>query len=379
MAGFDELVPEHVRKLGRYVPGKPLREAERESGVRCIKLASNENPFGPSPRAIDAMRGAAPHANFYPDNQNSELARLIAEQNGLAPENILVTAGSTAFLHLICRTLLAPGLNAVTSRLSFIVYPVAVQSAGAQLIEAPTRDVSHGYQIDLDAVAAAITPATRVIFLANPNNPTGSLLPPESVDRFLDRLPQHVLLVLDEAYCDFATDFARRRGQQYTRSLDYIRANKRVVVLRTFSKAHGLAGLRIGYGMAPAELMCHFARMRVVFSVSNVAEAAAIAALTDAEHSRRTIENNFQQSEFLLSELRAFGLRALPTNGNFIYFEVPEPAAEVARRIQAAGVIVRPLAPWGAPNAIRATIGTPEQNQMFVSALKKSLQLTVAS
>ena len=240
MGELDELIPEHVRKLGRYVPGKPLREAERESGVQCIKLASNENPFGPSPRAVDAMRDAAPQANFYPDNQNSELARLIAEQNRLAPENVLVTAGSTAFLHLICRTLLAPGLNAVTSRLSFIVYPVAVQSAGGQLIEAPTCDLSHGYQIDLDAVAAAITPATRIVFLANPNNPTGSLLPPEVVDRFLDRIPEHVLLVLDEAYCDFATDCTRRRGLQYTHSLDYVRQSRRVVVLRTFSKAHGL-------------------------------------------------------------------------------------------------------------------------------------------
>src|SRR5215471_16154395 len=260
MAGFDELVPEYIRKLGRYVPGKPLREAERESGLPCIKLASNENPLGPSPRAVEAMRAAAEQANFYPDNQNSELVRRLAEQYRLATENILVTAGSTSFLHIICRTLLRPGLNAITNRVSFIVYPVAVQAAGGELIEVPTQDFAHGYQVDLDAIAAAITPHTRLVLLANPNNPTGSVLAPQAIEKFLDRLPPHVLLVLDEAYCDFAADFASRAGQEFSRSLDYVRQGRRLVVLRTFSKAHGLAGLRICYGLGPAEILRNFAR-----------------------------------------------------------------------------------------------------------------------
>jgi histidinol-phosphate aminotransferase len=374
MSRFDDIVPAHIRALGRYVPGKPLRVAERESGLRCIKLASNENPLGPSPMAVEAIRAAALSANFYPDNDNTELRVRLAELHKLEPEQILVTNGTTAFLDIIARTLLAPGLNAVTSAHSFIVYPIITRAAGGTLIEAPMR----GHAFDLDAVAAAINRETRVVFIANPNNPTGTMLDATSMDRFLDRVPDHVLVVLDEAYCDFAQDFAQRAGLTYSHSLDSVRQGRNLVVLRTFSKAHGLAGLRVGYGFAPPGVLQYFARVRTAFSVSGVAEAGAVAALADVAHIRRTVENNAAGALTLVKGLRDLGLLALPTAASFVYFEVPEDAVAVAKRMQAAGVIVRPLTAWGIPNGIRVTVGTPEQNQTFLDVLKKSLERVTA-
>lgn len=244
MADFEKFIPEHIRALTSYTPGKPLRQAKNESGVECIKMASNENPLGPSPRALEAMRSAAAQANFYPDMEISQLRQELARRYQLSPQQVLVTAGSTQLLDLIARTLLAPGKNAVTSERTFIVYPLVTRSAGGKLIEVPM----HNDAFDLDAIAAAITAETRVVYLANPNNPTGTMFDAAATDRFLAKVPEHVMVVLDEAYCDFAEAFARQRGINYSRSLDYVREGRNVIVLRTFSKAHGLAGVRIGYG-----------------------------------------------------------------------------------------------------------------------------------
>ncbi|HZQ91698.1 MAG TPA: histidinol-phosphate transaminase [Terriglobales bacterium] len=370
MSRFDELVPEHVRALSAYVPGKPVRAAERESGVRCVKLASNENPFGPSPLAVEAMARAAAGSNFYPDNDNLELRLRLAQRAGLAPENVLVTPGSTGFLDIIARTLLRPGLKAVTSERTFIVYAMVVRAAGGTLVQAPMR--GHGF--DLDAIARSIDSHTRVVFLANPNNPTGTMFDAAAMDAFLERVPAHVLVVLDEAYSDFADDYAARHRRRWSRSLEYVREGRQIVVLRTFSKAHGLAGARVGYGYAPEQVVQHFARVRPAFAVSNVSEAAAVAALEDAEHVRRAVENNVAGVAWLEPRLRELGLQPAPTSANFIYFEVPGPGAAMAKRIQEAGVIVRPLTAWGAPNALRVTVGTPEQNQQFLAALKKALE-----
>jgi histidinol-phosphate aminotransferase len=375
MSDFDQFVPEHLRRLAGYTPGKPLRQAEKESGVSCIKLASNENPFGPSPRAVEAMSAALASSNFYPDNDASELRAVLAERHNLAPEQVVVAAGSTALLGIIARTLLAPGLNAVSSDRSFIVYPIAVQAAGGQLIQAPMKN--DGF--DLHALHAAITPQTRVVFIANPNNPTGTLLSPAEIERFLDRIPRHVIVVLDEAYSDFAGYFAAARGVEYSRSLHCLRAGLKLVVLRTFSKAHGLAGVRIGYGMGPAELMRYFARMRTTFSVSGVAQAGALAALRDEKHTQMALENNAQGVRLLAEKISEMGFRPVPTWANFIYCEIGEDAAAVSRRLQNEGVIIRPLGPWGAPTAIRVTIGTPEQNRQFLAAFKKVMRSQVPS
>jgi len=299
MSDYSQFVPEHVRNLGGYTPGKSLRQAQRESRVNCIKLASNENPFGPSPKAVEAMQGVLAESNFYPDNDATELRQKLAEQHNVQPEQIVPTAGSTALLGIIARTLLSPGLNAVTSERSFIVYPIATQAAGGQLIRVPMRD--DGF--DLNAIADAIDQHTRIIYISNPNNPTGTLLPPQELDRFLDDVPEHVIVILDEAYYDFAHHFAINRGMDYSRALDYVNQGRKVVVLRTFSKAHGLAGLRVGYGIGPTELMSYFARMRTTFSVSIVAQAAALAALGDEVHTQRTLENNAEQAERLIATI----------------------------------------------------------------------------
>jgi histidinol-phosphate aminotransferase len=298
------------------------------------------------------------------------LRQKLAERHHVEPEQVVVTAGSTSLLGIIARTLLSPGLNAVTSERSFIVYPIVTKAAGGQLIDVPMRD--QGF--DLDAIASAIDGNTRIVFVANPNNPTGTLVTPDALDRFLEKLPEHVILILDEAYSDFAQHFAATRGTKYSQSLDYVRDGGQVVVLRTFSKAHGLAGVRVGYGLGPAELMSYFARMRTTFSVSCVAQAAALAALEDEEHVRRAVVNNAEQAEWLVRRLTELGYRVLPTWGNFVYCELGEDAATVAKNLQNEGVIIRPLGPWGAPTAIRITIGTPEQNQTFLKAFKKVVE-----
>jgi len=367
---WKHLVPEHLRKLGPYTPGKPIRAAERESGVRCIKMASNENPFGPSPKALEAMHCAAAESNLYPDNDTTELRQRIAGLNGLDPEQVLVTDGTTAFIDLITRTLLGPTLNAVTSERSFIVYLIATRAAGGELLEVKMKD--HAY--DLDAIADAVNEDTRIVFLANPNNPTGTLFDAKATDRFLQRIPPSVFVVLDEAYYDFATYFCRKRGIDYSHSLDYVREGRSLIVLRTFSKGHGLAGLRVGYGMGPPEILAYLERLKTAFSVSAVAEAAALAALEDTAHMQKTLENNERGAEFLLSKLRELGYDPVPTFANFIYFEPGAEAPALAKRIQNEGVIVRSLAPWGIPQAIRVTIGTPEQNERFIAALSRATE-----
>jgi histidinol-phosphate aminotransferase len=368
MSDFSQLVPEYVRNLSGYTPGKSLRQAQQESHVNCIKMASNENPFGPSPMAVKAMQSVLAESNYYPDNNASELSQKLAEHHDVRPEQVVPTAGSTALLGIIARTLLSPGLNAITSERSFIVYPIATQAAGGQLIQVPMRE--NGF--DLDAIVAAVDQHTRIIYIANPNNPTGTIIPPKELDRFLDAVPEHVIVVLDEAYYDFAQNFATIRGMNYSHALDYVNQGRKVVVLRTFSKAHGLAGVRVGYGIGPAELMSYFARMRSTFSVSAVAQAAALAALDDEAHIQKTLKSNAEQAERIIAGLAELGYHPLPTWANFLYCELGDDAATVAKRLQAEGVIVRPLASWGAPTAIRITIGTPEQNGIFLKAFKRA-------
>jgi len=370
MSDFSQLVPEHIRNLGGYTPGKSHRQAQRESRVNCIKMASNENPFGPSPKAVAAMQAVLAESNFYPDNDVTELRQKLAKLHGVQPEQIVPTAGSTALLGIIARTMLSAGLNAITSQRSFIVYPIATQAAGGTLIQVPMRD--DGY--DLGAIASAIDNKTRIIYLSNPNNPTGTIVTAKAVDRFLEKVPEHVVVILDEAYCDFAQHFAALRGVDYSHSLDYVNQGRKLVVLRTFSKAHGLAGVRVGYGIGPTKLMSYLARMRTTFSVSTVAQAAALAALADEGHTRKALINNAEQAQILSTGMAELGFRPVPTWANFIYCELSEDAGAAARQLQAEGIIIRPLGPWGAPTAIRITIGTPHQNQFLLQAFKKVMQ-----
>ena len=369
MSRFFDLVSKPAREMESYSPTLPVRPVV-ESQPRLVKLDSNENPYGPSPRAIDAMRTAIATANFYPEDDCNELVHRLAASHNLPPEQILVTAGSTALLSLLCQTLLAPGLNAVTSERSFVVYAMAVHATGAQLIETPMQEDAF----DLNAVLEAINEDTRIVFLANPNNPTGTLCDGAQVAKFLTEVPGHIVVVLDEAYFEYAHYFATARKVEYSRSIDYVRQGASIVVLRTFSKAHGLAGLRVGYGMGPAELLAYCTRMRNTFSVSSIGQAAALGALGDAHYIERVISNNAAQAQVLGVGLSEMGCRVVPTWANFLYCDVQEDASAFATKLRAEGVSVRPLGLWSAPNCIRVSIGTSEQNQLFLDAMRRVRQ-----
>jgi len=367
MNRFLDLVSKPAREMASFLPEPSPRRDAADSQARLIKLDSNENPFGPSPRAVEAMQAALAAANSYPDDDCTELRHKLAAHHDIPADQVLVTAGSTGMLSLLCQTMLALGLNAVTSERSFVVYAMAVRAAGAQLIEAPMRE--DGF--DLAAILHAINEHTRLVFLANPNNPTGTMLEAAAVDKFIAEVPGHVVVVLDEAYSDFAVHFAALRKIEYSRAMDYVRRDANVVVLRTFLKAHGLAGLRVGCGLGPADLLAYCARMRDTFCVSSVAQAAAVAALDDLNHVQRAVSNNAEQVQILSVGLSELGYRVVTTAANFVYCDLGEDASGFAERLRGEGVSVRPLGGWGAPTCIRVSIGTPEQNAVFLSRARK--------
>jgi len=309
MGRFFELVTDPVRSLGPYASAVPATPIQPATDTPLLKLNANESPYGPSPKAVAAMRAVLEGCHLYPDDVGATLRRKLADVHGAPAAHFLVANGTTALLGAMARTLLRPGLNAVTSACSFISYPMAVRAAGGTLVATPLRD--GGY--DLAAILAAINDTTRLVFLANPSNPTGTLLEAAQVDKFLKDVPGHVVVVLDEAYYDYAQHFAAARGVEYSHSLDYVRSDRNVVVLRTFSKAHGLAGIRVGYGIGPPELMAYFARVQDMFAVSSVAQAAALAAVEDEAHVRHAVENNAQQADWLTAEISKLGYEVVPT------------------------------------------------------------------
>jgi len=367
MGRFNDLVNDAARASGQHTISKSSTSTLPERDASLLRLNANESVYGPSPKAVAAMRAALESSHFYPDDGASGLRERLGQQHAIKPEQILVANGLTALLGVIARTCLRPGLNAVTSACSFISYPMVTSAVGARLLPTPLRD--GGY--DLDAILAAMDVETRVVFIANPNNPTGTLIDAVAMDRFLERVPAHVIVVLDEAYFDYASYFAVKRGVTHSHSIEYVRSERNVVVLRTFSKAHGLAGLRIGYGMGPAELMAYFAQVQDVFAVSAIAQAAALAALDDEEHVHHAVEENALQAECIGREVAALDYQVIPTWANFLTFDVKQDARDFARKLRQEGVLVRPLTSWGAPTSIRVTLGTAEQNQFFIRALKK--------
>ena len=367
MGRFYDLVNKPVHELGAYSSGIPTAAKPHGNDHRpLIKLNANESPYGPSPKAVAAMHAALEHSHWYPDDLSAQLRHKLAALHDVGEDQILVANGTTSLLGVIARTLLGPGQNAVTSACSFISYPMATRAAGGSLIETPLK--TYGY--DLDAIRASVNPDTRVVFIANPNNPTGTLADADAIDRFLESMPEKVIVILDEAYSDYAQYFAAKRSIRHPRSLEYVRADSNVIVLRTFSKAHGLAGVRVGYGIGPAELMAYFARMQDTFAVSSLAHAGALAALDDEQHVRRAVEKNAEQASWMVKEIVTLGYDVPETWTNFLFLEVKQDAREFARKLRHEGVLVRPLGAWGAPRAIRVTIGTTEHNQIFLRALK---------
>ena len=365
MSRFLELVTKPVRELGCYAPAPKGSCSLQDRGL--IRLDSNENPLGPSPRALEAVERTLAGSHLYPDNECAALSSKLSCIHEISADHVLVTVGSTGMLTLLCQTLLAPGLNAVTSEKSFIVYGMTVRATGAGLIEAPARE--DGF--DLAAILKAINDRTRLVLLANPNNPTGTMLNAGELEQFLKRIPEHVVVVLDEAYHEFASHFAARRGVEYSRSLSYVHQGAGVVVLRTFSKAHGLAGLRIGYGVGPAELMGYCKRIQETYSVSSVAQAAAIAALDDVDHVTRSVSQNAEQAQVLEAGLSKLGFRTVATWANFVYCDLQNDPTALCGGLLEEGISVRQLGAWGAPTCIRVSVGTVQQNEKCLEAMRR--------
>lgn len=362
MALCDLSLP-YVRAISPYMPGKPMTQLSREMGIpveRIVKLASNENPLGMSPKARTALLAAVPSLERYPDDY--ELKAAVADHVGVDMDRIVLGNGSNDVLDLIARVFLAPGRSAVFSQHAFAVYPLATLSAGGEVITVPAKDFGH----DLDAMAKAVRPDTRLVWLANPNNPTGTFLPYPELKAFLQRLPGDVVAVLDEAYNEYIPP------AEHVDTSTWLAEFPNLVITRTFSKIYGLAGLRIGYGLASAEIADLMNRVRQPFNCNNLAIAGATAALDDHEFLERSHAMNRAGMAQIESALKRMGLAFIPSRGNFLTFHVGD-AAGVNQRLLKQGVIVRPIAGYGMPEWLRVTIGSETDNQRFLVALEKAV------
>ncbi len=353
----------YVRAISPYQPGKPITELAREMGIpveKIVKLASNENPLGMSPMAKRAVEAAINGIERYPDQ--FDLIKAVAERCGVAQNQVVLGNGSNDVLDLIARVFLAPGRSAVFAQHAFAVYPLATLSTGAELISTPAKNYGH----DLNAMCISIRPDTRIVWIANPNNPTGNFLPYLEVRAFLETVPPDVVVVLDEAYNDYLAPAER------VDTAAWIKDFPNLVVTRTFSKIFGLAGLRVGYAIASAEVADLMNRVRQPFNVNNLAIAAAVAALDDHQFVAESYELNRRGMAQLLAGLKRLGLEHIPSHGNFVTFKVIG-AAEVNQKLLRQGVIVRPIAGYGLPDWLRVTIGTEPDNARFLEALEKAL------
>ncbi|MCA1798020.1 MAG: histidinol-phosphate transaminase [Xanthomonadaceae bacterium] len=353
-----------VQKLRPYEPGKPIAELQREFGIDdIIKLASNENPLGPSPKALAAAQAELAGLALYPDGNGFALKRALADKHRIDTSCITLGSGSDHILELIARAFLAPGRSAVMSQYAFAIYAIVSQAAGAELRVAPAKDFGH----DLEAVGALVSADTRVVFLANPNNPTGTWFDQDALAGLLATAPPDVLVVVDEAYFEYVDE------PSYPDSRALLDAHPNLVVMRTFSKAYGLAGLRVGYALAHPVVTDLLNRVRLSFNPNSVAQAAATAALTDTEHVARTVEMNRTERARVDAGLRKLGLTTIPSVCNFVTADVGKPGREVFQALLAEGVIVRPLDGYGMPNHLRISIGMPTENDRMLEALRKVL------
>ncbi|HBE95803.1 MAG TPA: histidinol-phosphate transaminase [Verrucomicrobiales bacterium] len=348
-----------VCDLVPYEPGKPIEETARELGLQpedIIKLASNENPLGPSPKAKEAMQIEIERAHLYPDGGGYKLRKALAEKHGVAFENVVLGNGSNEIIELLCHSFLKPGASLIAAEHAFVVYKLMATLFGADYIEVPDPGFVH----DLDAMAAAITPETLLVFIANPNNPTGTLVGQEEIDRFIEALPDHVVAVFDEAYYEFLPEPPD--------TIKHVQAGKNVVVMRTFSKAQGLSALRIGYGMAPAPIAGLLNRARQPFNANAIAQAAALASIQDEEHITATVENNAHGVKFYESAFAERGWEFVPSFANFVLVNVGD-GDQVFQSLLRKGVIVRAMRGYKLPGWVRISIGTPEQNQRCLEEL----------
>jgi histidinol-phosphate aminotransferase len=355
-----------LKTLPTYQPGRPIEEVARELGLPAasiIKVASNENPFGPSPLALAAMQKSLSGVNLYPDGNAFYLKQKLAAKLGVEPANLILGNGSNEIIEFVSHALLAPGDDVVVSQFCFAIYPIVAKMFGANVITVPAKDYGH----DLPAMLRAITPKTRIVFVANPNNPTGTLATREEVIQFVNDVPDDVLLVMDEAYIEFLDDAVDLVP------LIRLGVRKNLILMRTFSKIYGLAGLRIGYGIGNPELISAFEKIRQPFNINSLAQAAALAALDDDEHVRKTRANNFGGLDFFRHAFRDLKLGFVPSFANFILVRVGE-GQKVFDAMQKLGVITRLMGGYQLPEWIRISIGTPKENERCLDALKKALR-----
>jgi histidinol-phosphate aminotransferase len=361
------LVIPGIAQLRPYVPGTPIEQVAQRLGLpeaQIVKLASNENPLGPSPAAIAAARQQLEVAHLYPDSEGAALRSALAQRLNVDPKEIVLGSGSNEILELLVRTFCAAGEHVVFSDPSFPVYRMACLVQGAPHSIVPLKNYDH----DLAALANAVTPRTRIVFIDNPNNPTGTYVPRAALTEFLSAISPEVIVVLDEAYCEYA------EAPDFPDGLQLRGLHPRLVVARTFSKIYGLAGLRVGYGVMPTELAGYVNRVRSPFNVSNVAQAAALAALEDDAHLERSRSLNSKEKRFMAAQLQALGLEVVPSEANFLLVDVARPGPSVYEALVGHGVIIRPIPPL--PTMIRVTIGTHAENERCLAALAKVVSQT---
>ncbi len=351
-------VSDNIRSISPYVPGKPIEEVERELGITgSIKLASNENPLGPSPKATAAVKKALEGLNRYPDGSGFYLSQALAKKYSVDISQIILGNGSNELIELVVRTFIQPGDEIVSADPSFVVYKMITQAAAGTNVIVPCMEMRH----DLDAMTERITPKTRIVFIANPNNPTGTMNTKAEMDRFMARLPEHVIVAVDEAYFEYVTH------ADYPDSLDYLKEGRNVLALRTFSKIYGLAGLRIGYGITKPEIAGLMNKVRQPFNTNSLGQIGALAALADRKHVEKSIAINNEGKQYLYQSFQQLGLSYVPTEANFILFETAHDGKEVYSALMKQGVIVRPMG----GKRLRVTIGLPEENKRCVSELEK--------
>lgn len=349
-----------IGNIKPYTPGKPIEEVERELRITgVIKLASNENPFGPSPKALEAVNKYSKDIGMYPDQNCYELTRLLAEKLDMEPENIAVGNGADELMLMTALAYVSAGDEVIISLNTYSVYEMVSRLMDASIV----RVNLNNYAYDLAAMEKAAGPKTKLIFVCNPNNPTGTMNTQKEMDVLLSKISQNAIVVIDEAYGEYVT------SADYPDSLKYVRDRKNVIVLRTFSKIYGLAGLRVGYAAARPETIKYLNLVRLPFSVNRLAQVAASAALSDAAHIEKSVRNNSEGKEYLYRELERLGVSYVKTEANFILINLNDDADEAFMELMRRGVIVRPLTSFGLPGSIRVTIGTPEQNKRFIAAL----------
>jgi histidinol-phosphate aminotransferase len=361
---WESLANTHILGIAPYEPGKPIEELEREFGVHdAIKLASNENPLPPSERVQRAIAAALGSLNRYPDGSGFYLRQALAKKHDFAQDQVFVGNGSNELIELAVRTFLKPGDEAIVPHPSFVVYPMIVQAAGGIRVMVMLKD----YRLDLEAMARAITPMTKVVFIANPNNPTATMVTADEVEAFMARVPDRTIVIFDEAYIEFAM------GPDFPDTMDYVKQGRKVIVLRTFSKAASLAGLRVGYGVADADAVALMNRIRQPFNVNSLAQVAALAALEDESHVLECVRTIEAGRHYLYDEFNNLGVKYVPSRANFILVDIGRSASDVYQRLLKEGVIVRPMTPFGMESALRVTVGTPQENRRLVKALKAVL------